>query len=217
MGKVRLQIDGKAVEAEEGMTVLEAARQAGIEIPTLCFHPELEPMGGCRLCMVELDFGDWTRLVVSCVYLAAEGLVVRTRSEKVDRIRKGILELQLAHGVRIREMPALFIGNHVLQGEEAIHGQLSDLIDGCLAGGGCPFPSDAEPSDRAQPPDLAPPPVLLQQVEAVEPGVVDYAGTRSTSDSSAENASRVQMLYFYRGTDWRREDWAASSPCEVCR
>ena len=52
-----------------------------------------------------------------------------------------LLGLQRAHGVRIREMPALFIGNHVLQGEEAIHGQLSDLIDGCLAGGGCPFPS----------------------------------------------------------------------------
>lgn len=97
MGKFHLRIDGKAVEADEGMTVLEAARRAGIEVPTLCFHPELEPMGGCRLCMVELDFGDWTRLVVSCVYLAEEGLVVRTRSEKVDRIRKGILELQLAH------------------------------------------------------------------------------------------------------------------------
>ena len=97
MSKVHLQIDGKSVEAEEGMTVLEAARHAEIEIPTLCYHEDLEPMGGCRLCMVELDFGDWTRLVVSCVYLVEEGLVVKTRSEKVDKIRKGILELLLAH------------------------------------------------------------------------------------------------------------------------
>lgn len=105
--KVHLQIDGRDVEAEEGMTVLEAARGAGIDIPTLCHHEELEPMGGCRLCMVELDFGDWTRLVVSCVYMVAEGLVVRTRSEKVDRIRKGILELQLAHAPEAPQLVAL--------------------------------------------------------------------------------------------------------------
>ena len=105
--KVHLQIDGRDIEAAEGMTVLEAAQSAGIEIPTLCFHHELEPMGGCRLCMVELDFGDWTRLVVSCVYLVDEGLVVRTRSPKVDKIRKGILELQLAHAPESPQLTAL--------------------------------------------------------------------------------------------------------------
>lgn len=105
--KIHLQIDGRDVEAEEGMTVLEAAHSAGIEIPTLCYHRELEPMGGCRLCMVELDFGDRTRLVVSCVYLVAEGLVVRTRSPKVDKIRKGILELQLAHAPESPQLTAL--------------------------------------------------------------------------------------------------------------
>lgn len=95
--KVHLKIDGKAVEAEEGMTVLEAALAAGIEIPTLCYLPELEPLGGCRLCMVELDFGDWTRMVVSCVYLVEEGLVVRTRSDKLAKTRKGLIELLSAH------------------------------------------------------------------------------------------------------------------------
>jgi predicted molibdopterin-dependent oxidoreductase YjgC len=105
--KIHLQIDGRDVEAEEGMTVLEAARGAGIKIPTICFHPELEPWGGCRLCIVELDFGDWTRLVVSCVYLAADGLVVRTRSPKVDKIRKGILELLLAHAPHSPQLVAL--------------------------------------------------------------------------------------------------------------
>ena len=76
--KVTLQIDGKTVEAEEGATILEAARGAGISIPTLCHHEKLEPLGGCRLCMVELDFGDWQQRVVSCVYTVKEGLVVDT-------------------------------------------------------------------------------------------------------------------------------------------
>ena len=97
MSEILLQIDGKEVRAQEGMTVLEAARSAGISIPTLCYHEKLEPFGGCRLCIVELEQRGWTRLVVSCVYPVEKNLVVRTRSEKVDRIRKMVLELQLAH------------------------------------------------------------------------------------------------------------------------
>ena len=97
MTEIRLQIDGKEVVAKEGMTVLEAAQSAGVPIPTLCHHEKLEPYGGCRLCIVELEFRDWTRRVVSCVYPVEENLVVRTRSEKIDKIRKMILELLLAH------------------------------------------------------------------------------------------------------------------------
>lgn len=97
MSAITLEIDGSTVQAENGMTVLEAAESAGIHIPTLCHHEKLEPFGGCRLCIVEVEERGWTKLVVSCVYLAAEGLVVRTRSEKIDRIRKNILELLLAH------------------------------------------------------------------------------------------------------------------------
>jgi bidirectional [NiFe] hydrogenase diaphorase subunit len=97
MNEILLQIDGKEVRAKEGMTLLEAARSVGIEIPTLCHHEELEPYGGCRLCIVEVESRGSTRLVVSCVYPAEGNLIVRTRSEKVDRIRKMILELLLAH------------------------------------------------------------------------------------------------------------------------
>ena len=97
MSEILLQIDGKEVRATEGMTILEAARGEGIPIPTLCHHEKLEPFGGCRICMVEIEVRGWTQLVVSCVYPAAENLVVRTRSEKIDRIRKTILELLLAH------------------------------------------------------------------------------------------------------------------------
>jgi NADH dehydrogenase/NADH:ubiquinone oxidoreductase subunit G len=97
MSAITLEIDGKQVQADAGMTVLEAAERAGITIPTLCHHEKLEPFGGCRLCIVEVDGRGWTKLVVSCVYMAEDGLIVRTRSEKVDRIRKTILELLLAH------------------------------------------------------------------------------------------------------------------------
>lgn len=97
MSEILLQIDGREVKAEEGMTLLEAAQGAGIRIPTLCHHEKLEPFGACRLCIVEVEERGWTKLVVSCVYPAAKDLVVRTRSEKVDRIRKTIIELLLAH------------------------------------------------------------------------------------------------------------------------
>lgn len=97
MSEILLQIDGKEVRAKEGMTLLQAARSAGISIPTLCYHEKLEPYGGCRLCMVELESRGSTRLVVSCVYPVEKNLVVRTRSEKVDRIRKMVLQLLLAH------------------------------------------------------------------------------------------------------------------------
>jgi NADH dehydrogenase/NADH:ubiquinone oxidoreductase subunit G len=97
MSEILLQIDGKEVKAHEGMTLLEAARSAGIDIPTLCYHKDLEPFGGCRLCMVELESRGSSRLVVSCVYPVEKNLIVRTRSEKVDRIRKMVLQLLLAH------------------------------------------------------------------------------------------------------------------------
>jgi bidirectional [NiFe] hydrogenase diaphorase subunit len=94
---IPLKIDGKEIVAAEGMSVLDAARSAGISIPTLCHHEKLAPFGACRLCIVEAESRGATRLLVSCVYPVEENLVVRTRSEKVDRIRKTILELLLAH------------------------------------------------------------------------------------------------------------------------
>jgi bidirectional [NiFe] hydrogenase diaphorase subunit len=97
MSEITLQIDGKEIVATEGMTLLEAAQKEGITIPTLCYHKELEPFGGCRLCTVEIESRGSKRLVVSCVYPVEKNLIVRTRSEKVDRIRKMILQLLLAH------------------------------------------------------------------------------------------------------------------------
>ena len=96
MSKILVKIDGKEIEAAEGMTILEAARSAGVAIPTLCHHEKLEPYGGCRICTVEAAVNGRTRLVAACVYPVEPNLVVRTRSEKVDRIRKMILQLLLS-------------------------------------------------------------------------------------------------------------------------
>jgi bidirectional [NiFe] hydrogenase diaphorase subunit len=97
MSDITFTIDGKEVTASPGTTLLEAARSIGIEIPTLCYHEKLEPFGGCRLCIVEVEVKGWTKLVVSCVYPVEKNIIVRTRSEKIDRIRRMIIELQAAH------------------------------------------------------------------------------------------------------------------------
>jgi NADH dehydrogenase/NADH:ubiquinone oxidoreductase subunit G len=92
-----IQIDGKEVKTAEGMTVLQAAQKADIFIPTLCHHAELAPYGVCRLCAVEIDVSGWKKLVAACLYPVEQDLVVHTRSEKVDKIRKVILEFLLVH------------------------------------------------------------------------------------------------------------------------
>ena len=88
---IKLTIDGKQVEVLEGTTVLRAAEQAGIAIPTLCDHPELTPYGGCRLCVVELEGARGP--VTSCTMPAANGMVVRTDTPKLHEIRKFVLTL----------------------------------------------------------------------------------------------------------------------------
>ena len=117
-----MQIDGKEVAAREGMTVLEAARSAGISIPTLCHHDELGPFGGCRLCIVEAEADGRTKLVVSCVSPVEENLAVQTRSDKVDRIRKSLLELMLAHAPdspRLQELAVEYGADRDRFGKEA--------------------------------------------------------------------------------------------------
>ncbi len=96
---VTLSIDGRELRAAEGTYVLELAREAGIEIPTLCDDPALEPSGACRLCQVEVthpDWGGWTGLMTACLYPAAEGIQVRTSSPKVLEARRRVLSLLAA-------------------------------------------------------------------------------------------------------------------------
>ena len=93
---VNLTIDNKKIEAEAGQTILEVARENGIAIPTLCSNEALEPSGACRMCVVEVKHGKRTRIVTSCLYPVAEGLIVDTKSERVLAARRLVLQLLLA-------------------------------------------------------------------------------------------------------------------------
>jgi len=95
METVNITIDGRKIQVPKTATVLEAARQAGVKVPTLCYHPELRPEGACRVCMVEVQ-GART-LVASCVYPVNEGMVVRTNTAAVREGRKMVVELLLAN------------------------------------------------------------------------------------------------------------------------
>lgn len=93
---MKLEIDGKIVEIEAGNTLLDAAKSIGICIPTLCYHPALEPFGACRLCSVEIEKRGRTKVVTACNYPVEDGLVVRTKTQNIIEIRKMLLELLLA-------------------------------------------------------------------------------------------------------------------------
>lgn len=93
---VNLVIDDKKIQAEQGSTILQAAQENGIRIPTLCHHEELTSSGACRICSVEIQKGRRTKIVTSCIYQVEEGLVVNTRSDRVLNVRKLVLQLLMA-------------------------------------------------------------------------------------------------------------------------
>lgn len=93
---VTINIDGQKLEAKEGQTILEIARENGIYIPTLCHNENLAPYGACRLCSVEISKGGRSRIVASCLYPVEEGLKVKTNSPRIINDRKMIMELLLA-------------------------------------------------------------------------------------------------------------------------
>ena len=93
---VSIMIDGRNRKAEKGRTVLEVAKEMGIEIPTLCYHEALTPIGSCRLCVVEVKQGGRTRTMASCVTPVADGMVVRTETKLITGIRRMIITLLLA-------------------------------------------------------------------------------------------------------------------------
>jgi bidirectional [NiFe] hydrogenase diaphorase subunit len=82
---IQLTIDGKLMQAEEGMTILELANRQEIYIPHLCYHPALSNFGSCRICMVEVEKGGKSKVEAACTYPVEEGLVVITNSPKIPK------------------------------------------------------------------------------------------------------------------------------------
>jgi formate dehydrogenase alpha subunit len=94
MNEVTITIDGMQIRAKEGMTVLQAALANGLYIPNLCNHPDLDPAGLCRVCVVKLD--DW-KVTISCKLPVKDGMVISTEDPEVQQIRKSSVELIVAN------------------------------------------------------------------------------------------------------------------------
>ncbi|MBI5639872.1 MAG: NADH-quinone oxidoreductase subunit NuoG [Nitrospirae bacterium] len=90
---ITVTINGKEIKLEKAVTVLEAARSAGIKIPTLCWHEQLEKYGGCRLCLVEVE--KMPRLQTACTLMVADGMIIRTETDTIAEVRRGVLEFLL--------------------------------------------------------------------------------------------------------------------------
>jgi len=92
---LKLKVNDIDVEVEEGLTVLQACEQAGVEIPRFCYHEKLSIAGNCRMCLVEMEKSP--KPIASCAMPAAEGMVIKTNTEKVEKSRKGVMEFLLAN------------------------------------------------------------------------------------------------------------------------
>ena len=96
MDMLNVKINGISVSVPKGSTILDAARMAGVEIPTLCFMKEKNEIGACRICVVEANEGRGFRIVTACVYPVTEGMEVLTNTEKIQKARRTTLELILS-------------------------------------------------------------------------------------------------------------------------
>lgn len=102
MPNIAVTINGITTSVREGVTVLEACELAGVEIPTLCYHPDLSLAGNCRMCLVEIE--GWRTLAIACVTPVTPNLVIHTHSKKVRKARRTVLKLLLAnHNVNCPE------------------------------------------------------------------------------------------------------------------
>jgi len=99
MKTISLTINDRQVDSNDGMTVLEVAKEAGIYIPTLCYHPSLAPYGGCRLCVVEIE--NVRGFPTACTIPATDGMVVKTDTEQLQEFRRGVLQLILSESRHI--------------------------------------------------------------------------------------------------------------------
>ncbi len=92
---LKLKVNDVEVEVEEGLTVLQACEKAGVEIPRFCYHEKLSIAGNCRMCLVEMEKSP--KPIASCAMPAAEGMVIKTNTPKIEKSRKGVMEFLLAN------------------------------------------------------------------------------------------------------------------------
>ena len=92
---IKLKVNDKDIEIDNGLTVLQACEKAGVEIPRFCYHEKLSIAGNCRMCLVEIEKSP--KPVASCAMPATEGMIIKTNTNKVEKARKGVMEFLLAN------------------------------------------------------------------------------------------------------------------------
>ena len=92
---LKLKVNNTEIEVEEGLTVLQACEKAGFEIPRFCYHEKLSIAGNCRMCLVEMEKSP--KPIASCAMPAADGMVIKTNTPKIEKSRKGVMEFLLAN------------------------------------------------------------------------------------------------------------------------
>ena len=92
---LKLKVNDIDVEVEDGLTVLQACEKAGVEIPRFCYHEKLSIAGNCRMCLVEMEKSP--KPIASCAMPAADGMVIKTNTPKIEKSRKGVMEFLLAN------------------------------------------------------------------------------------------------------------------------
>lgn len=132
-GQVRIQVDGRACGGKRGQGLLDALRQAGFEVPSLCHLAGLSPYGACRLCLVEVGHRGRTRLTTACNHPLIEGLEVRLDTPRVQRHRRRVLELLLTRAPNSKRLAALAARYGVTAPGFAARPQ----ADGCILCGLC--------------------------------------------------------------------------------
>ena len=130
---INLTIDGKKIQVEEETTILQAAEKLDIKIPTLCFHPLLEPYAACRVCVVEVTLNNKTNIVTSCNTKVKEGMDIQTASERALKARKLNIEMLMA------QAPAAESVQEIAKelGIEKTRFEITDPEENCILCGQC--------------------------------------------------------------------------------
>jgi NADH dehydrogenase/NADH:ubiquinone oxidoreductase subunit G len=192
MSKVTIVIDSKEVKAESGQMVLDVALANGIYIPHLCHHPELKPRGVCRLCLVEMADGE---LITACRLPVIAGMVVKTKTEKVDKAIRPTVELLIAY-------------HH-------------DTCRGCPAIGKCELQTVMShlKIDRKRVRRLRPPPVIKPQDKMNSSFDYDpnHCVLCGICINTCEDIRGVSLLYYIgRGHETRVAFYGDEKQCESC-
>jgi predicted molibdopterin-dependent oxidoreductase YjgC len=192
-----ITLDGRAVEFTDGETIYDVTRRVGTDVPTLCYDDRLEPFGACRLCVVELEGAR--NPVASCTTMAADGMVVRTRTEALERHRKTLVEMVVSENPRGVEIDPL----RGLASQELAHLAVQYEADGSRFEGA--------QSGRSRPDD--PNPMILRDYDHC---ISCYRCVRVCAEQEGDYAISVENRGFQTRITTEFGGFLQDSACTFC-